>query len=177
MGGIEPAAGAVTLSILIVCGGVVSLVESQTPPAAAQAGITHRLLPRFLESSMKCMIFPTLAFVLTASLAFCRGETQGQSRPDFLFDDFESGTFDKWTVEGAAFGKGPLEYVGLNSPLPIALADANWEKLYCPGRQGKYVAHSAPHNNSGPQGKLTSRPITIERRGLRKRTWRFSRRS
>ena len=82
-----------------------------------------------------------------------------------LFDDFESGRFDKWTVQGTAFGKGPLEIVGLDSPnksLGRKLGHA-----HCPGRQGKYVAHSAPDNNNGPQGKLTSQPFTINRRAMK----------
>jgi len=80
---------------------------------------------------------------------------------DVLFDDFESGRFDKWTVEGTAFGKNPLEIVGLDGPGSGTAAH------YCPGRQGKYVAHSAPDNNNGPQGKLTSQPFTIERKFLK----------
>jgi len=105
-----------------------------------------------------------LAMVLAASLTIGRGDTlAGQPRPDVLFDDFESGRFDKWTVEDNAFGKGPLEIVGLDGNRP----GVPWTEVYCPGRQGKYVAHSAPDNNNGPQGKLTSRPFTIERRALK----------
>jgi lysophospholipase L1-like esterase len=80
---------------------------------------------------------------------------------DVLFDDFESGRYDKWTVEGAAFGKNPLEIVGLDGPGSGTAAH------YCPGRQGKYVAHSAPDNNNAPQGKLTSQPFTINHRVLK----------
>jgi beta-glucosidase len=117
---------------------------------------------------MKWMRFPAMALVLTASLAYCRGDTPGgQPRPDVLFDDFESGRFDKWTVEGNAFDKGPLEIDGLDSPKLKSLSDRNWAKLYCPGRQGKYVAHSACQNTNGPQGKLTSRPFTVDRRALK----------
>ena len=117
---------------------------------------------------MKWMRFPAMALVLTASLAYCRGGTaDGQRRPDVLFDDFESGRFDKWTVEGNAFDKGPLEIDGLDSPKSKSLSDRNWAKLYCPGRQGKYVAHSACQNTNGPQGKLTSRPLTVDRQALK----------
>ena len=78
-------------------------------------------------------------------------------------DDFESGTYDKWTVEGTAFGKGPVEIVGLDTSQP----GLPWSKTYCPGRQGKFVAHSAPDANPAPQGKLTSKPFAIERKAIR----------
>ena len=113
---------------------------------------------------MKCMQFSVLALALTASLAFCRDDTpDAQPRPDVLFDDFESGRFDKWTIKGNVFGKGPLKIAGLEGNGP----GAPWTEVYCPGRQGKYVAHSAPDRNNRPQGKLTSRPFTIDRRALK----------
>jgi len=117
---------------------------------------------------MNYIRFAALALVLTDCIAFCRGGTDdGQARPDVLFDDFESSRFGIWTVEGTAFDKGPLEIEGLDSPKQKSLSNANWEALYCPGRQGKYVAHSAPDRNSGPQGKLTSQPFAIDRRALK----------
>ena len=42
-----------------------------------------------------------------------------------------------------------------------------WSKIYCLGRQGKYVAHSAPDANSGAQGKLTSQPFTIDHKAIK----------
>jgi hypothetical protein len=112
--------------------------------------------------------FAALPLVLTACIAICRGgTTDGKPRPDVLIDDFESCRFDNWTVEGAAFGKGPLEIEGLDSPKPKSLSNNNWEALYCPGRQGKYVAHSASDRNNGPQGMLTNQPFAIDRRAMR----------
>ncbi len=32
----------------------------------------------------------------------------GTVRPDFIFEDFEGATYGKWTVEGTAFGDGPV---------------------------------------------------------------------
>lgn len=78
-------------------------------------------------------------------------------------DDFESGRFDKWTVEGTAFGKGPLEIVGLDAQRP----GMPTSKVYCPGRQGKFVAHSAPDDKNEPQGKLTSQPFVLDHRALK----------
>ncbi len=117
---------------------------------------------------MNYIRFAALALVLTAcSASRCGGMADGQARPDVLIDDFESGRFDKWTTEGDAFGKGPLEIEGLDSPKPKSLSNNNWEALYCPGRQKKYVAHSAPDRNYGPQGKLTSQPFAINRQALK----------
>jgi len=90
-----------------------------------------------------------------------------QAADDVLIDDFESGKFDNWTAEGTAFAKGPLEIEGLDSPKPKSLSNNNWEALYCPGRQGKYVAHSAPDRNNGQQGMLTGKPFAIDRRALK----------
>jgi len=78
-------------------------------------------------------------------------------------EDFESGRYDQWTVEGAAFGKGPLEIVGLDGNLP----GMPWSKFYCPGRQGRFVAHSAPEANLAAQGKLTSKPFGIDKKAIR----------
>ncbi|MCE9608852.1 MAG: hypothetical protein K8R23_01360 [Chthoniobacter sp.] len=107
-----------------------------------------------------------LAMALTASMAFCLAETP-TVQSDVVFDDFESGRFDKWAVEGAAFEKGPLEIEGLDSPRAKAGSNADGEKVYSPGHQGKYLAHSAPDRNYGPQGKLTSQPFAIDRHALK----------
>jgi lysophospholipase L1-like esterase len=49
-----------------------------------------------------------LAMILTAfTLA-----TVAQAANDILIDDFVSGRFDTWTVEGDAFGNGPLDIIG-----------------------------------------------------------------
>jgi lysophospholipase L1-like esterase len=102
-------------------------------------------------------------------LCICAGipVTVAQAAEVVTIDDFESGDYNHWTVEGAAFGKGPLEIEGLDSPLAKTPTNANGEKLYFPGRQGKFVAHSAPDRNYGPQGKLTSQPFAIERPTLK----------
>jgi len=107
---------------------------------------------------MKRVIHPLYAIMLA---------TVVQAADDVLIDDFESGKFDRWTVEGTAFGIGPLEIEGLDSPKPKSLSNNNWEALYCPGHQGKFVAHSASDRNNGPQGKLTSQPFAIDRKALK----------
>ena len=116
------------------------------------------MVPNPRSAKLKRVTLPLFACILA---------TAAQAADDVLIDDFESGRFDKWTVQGTAFGKGPLEIEGLDSPKVKSLSNADWEKLYCPGRQGKYVAHSAPDRNNGPQGKLTSQPFEIDRRALK----------
>ncbi len=80
------------------------------------------------------------------------------TRPDILFDDFESATYTKWKVEGTAFGAGPVEhdkmpdYMGAIGGQGKRSANThNW-------RAGGDVTESDQH-----LGKLTSIPFTIER--------------
>ena len=52
--------------------------------------------------------------------------TLAQAADDVLIDDFESGRFDTWTVEGTAFGKGPLAIEGLDRPRAKSPSPADW---------------------------------------------------
>lgn len=67
---------------------------------------------------------------------------------DIMIDDFESGTFDKWTVEGNAFGDTP------NQP---NRNEINLEKI-----NGRYIADSYGDNDD-LVGLLTSKEFRIER--------------
>lgn len=67
---------------------------------------------------------------------------------DILIDDFESGTYDKWTVEGEAFGDSP------NKP---DRKEINLDEI-----SGSYIADSYG-NNDDLIGLLTSSEFTIER--------------
>jgi uncharacterized protein (DUF608 family) len=69
--------------------------------------------------------------------------------PDVVFEDFESGNYDKWTVEGEAFGKAPAKGT-LPNQQPVS------------GFLGKGLVNSYL-GGDGPQGKMTSREFTIER--------------
>ncbi|MBX3120482.1 MAG: hypothetical protein KF784_15595 [Fimbriimonadaceae bacterium] len=80
------------------------------------------------------------------------------SRPDILFDDFESETYTKWKVEGTAFGAGPVEH------------DKMPDYMGAIGGQGKRSANTHHWRAGGDVvqadqhvGKLTSIPFTIER--------------
>ncbi|MBM4155450.1 MAG: twin-arginine translocation signal domain-containing protein [Lentisphaerae bacterium] len=84
------------------------------------------------------------------------------ARPDIVFDDFERATHEGWTVEGDAFGSGPVS------------------QEQVPDYQGKLGMHgtravnshaTAPGENvggkDGAKGTLTSRTFTIERSHIR----------
>jgi len=62
------------------------------------------------------------------------------------FDDFEDGTYDKWTVEGRAFGDRPVNRSEADPDLVS-------------GYDGKFIASTARPGNL--QGKLVSKPFRI----------------
>jgi uncharacterized protein (DUF608 family) len=81
------------------------------------------------------------------------------ARPDIVFDDFESSSYSNWSVEGTAFGTGPVEI----SKIPGYQGDV--------GGHGRRVVNShasAPggtvEQRDAAIGNLTSRPFTIERK-------------
>ncbi|HEX3989035.1 MAG TPA: GH116 family glycosyl-hydrolase, partial [Verrucomicrobiae bacterium] len=80
------------------------------------------------------------------------------ARPDIIFEDWTHDTYDVWTVEGAAFGTGPVK----KSDIPGYQGDVG-------GDTGRVVnSHaSAPGNSVEDKdkalGKLTSRDFTIDR--------------
>lgn len=67
-----------------------------------------------------------------------------------VFEDFESGSFRNWTVEGTAFGTRPAGGE-LNNQNPFG------------GDFGRYLANSYVDRDE-PVGKLTSKPFTVKRR-------------
>lgn len=83
-------------------------------------------------------------------------------RPDILFEDFERSTYENWTVEGTAFGEGP-----------IAIADVPGYQGNLAGRGQRVVNSHASAPVEGViekdrhTGTLTSRPFTIERKTIR----------
>ncbi|MEZ5941878.1 MAG: PSD1 and planctomycete cytochrome C domain-containing protein [Planctomycetaceae bacterium] len=78
---------------------------------------------------------------------------------EIVFEDFESGTYDGWTVEGEAFGTGP-----------VTLADLPDYQGKINGT-GKFFVNSHLKRNGGRgdvhTGRLTSRPFSIEHRYIR----------
>lgn len=76
-------------------------------------------------------------------------EVEKKGQPDIVFEDFEAGNFDNWTVEGKAFGQAPQ-----SGTLP------NQQPVY--GFQGKGLVNSFTDRDT-PQGKMISRTFTVER--------------
>jgi len=77
----------------------------------------------------------------------------GDVRTDILFDDFESGTFAKWTAQGTAFQQAPQRGTqGGQQPVN--------------GFGGKFLINSFTDGDL-PTGRLTSIPFRIERRYIR----------
>jgi uncharacterized protein (DUF608 family) len=77
---------------------------------------------------------------------------EASQRPNILFEDFENG-YDKWKVEGDAFGKEPVHGT-LPNQNPVS------------GFLGKGLVNSYLGGDD-TTGKLTSQPFTIERRFIR----------
>lgn len=83
-------------------------------------------------------------------------------RPDVVFEDWSKENYDGWTVEGAAFGTGPIQ----KSAIPGYQGDVG-------GDTDRVVnSHAtAPAGDVGGRdaatGKLSSRPFKIERRFIR----------
>lgn len=84
--------------------------------------------------------------------------TTTPQRADVLFDDFERDTYDSWTAEGTAFGKGPIAKSGV--------MDYQGDL----GMHGQHAINShaaAPGNEVGGRdaqtGTLTSKTFIIER--------------
>ncbi len=86
---------------------------------------------------------------------------ESPARPAVVFEDFESGTYDGWEVEGTAFGKTPLHEID------VALYQGEMNQ------EGERLVNSHQTRNdedvrAGDQhtGTLTSRPFTIIRRHI-----------
>jgi hypothetical protein len=90
----------------------------------------------------------------------------GETRPDITFEDWERETYEGWTVEGDAFGPGPVlesevpDYMKRSGDLNVTgtrfvTSHAFWA--------GDIVGADVP------TGRLISRPFTIERRSVQTR--------
>ena len=90
-----------------------------------------------------------------------------QTRPDIIFEDFEKPTYERWEVEGTAFGEAPVS----KKDVPAHVGETAME-----GERAVNSHASAPGDMSVPpdpakdsskrdtaKGKLTSKPFTIER--------------
>lgn len=86
---------------------------------------------------------------LIISLGCIAGLFSACSSGDIIIDDFESGTFDKWTVEGEAFGTHPAQ-------------GAYHGQQDVAGFGGNYLANSF-HGGDDSRGMLISEAFTIQR--------------
>jgi uncharacterized protein (DUF608 family) len=84
-------------------------------------------------------------------------------RPEIVFEDWERDTYAGWTVEGTAFGAGPVLVAGVPDYM---------KRFGDLGATGQRFVTSHDFRGSGGDvgradaatGKLTSRPFTVERR-------------
>jgi uncharacterized protein (DUF608 family) len=87
------------------------------------------------------------------------GAVEPDPQPDILFEDFEGTTYEGWTVEGTAFGPGPVT--------PESTPDyfRRFGDLHISGTRfvTSHAFWDAGGNPDGLTGKLTSRDFTIER--------------
>lgn len=96
----------------------------------------------------------------TVESSASRGEAD--YRPDIIYEDFESESYDQWTVEGTAFGSGPVV---------VATMPAYQRNV---GAQGDRLVNShhaangeTPRAADAHTGVMTSQPFTIERRFIK----------
>jgi non-lysosomal glucosylceramidase len=71
-------------------------------------------------------------------------------QPPQVFDDFESGTYSKWTVEGTAFGTQPDIGTHVSGGKPPG------------GFQGKFLVNSFAAPDAKAKGELTSKTFVIQ---------------
>jgi uncharacterized protein (DUF608 family) len=96
--------------------------------------------------------------------AFEQQETDG--RPDIVFEDWERDTYAPWTVEGTAFGPGPVRvddipaYMRREGPLRVTGERFVTSHDYRTAAGDIGLADQAT-------GKLTSSPFTIQRKAIR----------
>ena len=85
-----------------------------------------------------------------------------QARPDILFDDFESGTYKNWTVEGAAFGAAPVKISKILGYQGDVAGQGNRVVNSHASAPGETV-----EQRDAATGMLTSRAFTIDRKFIR----------
>ena len=87
--------------------------------------------------------------------------TEPEPAPDIVFEDWSREGYDGWTVQGTAFGSGPVRKSGM----PAYQGDVGGDTARVVNSHA-----SAPGKNAGEKdnatGKLTSRPFTIERKRI-----------
>lgn len=89
---------------------------------------------------------------------YAEPQRSAAARPDMRFEDFEGPAYDGWTVEGTAFGSGPVSA----DALPAHMGEVGVEgKRFASSHHARAGEDSAAGN--AHLGALTSREFTIER--------------
>ena len=89
-----------------------------------------------------------------ALLAVQEIQQNPESQPDILFEDFESGSYDNWRIEGEAFHTAPPHARDIYRERPVE----NW--------RGRFIADSLHNSSDEYTGALRSTPFTIERNSI-----------
>ncbi len=87
----------------------------------------------------------------------CLAEQSEQNipaQPDIIFEDWSKETYDGWTAEGTAFGKGPILKSAM-LPMQATVVGGDTDRVV--------NSFATAPNNDDATGKLTSRPFAIER--------------
>ena len=96
-----------------------------------------------------------MGFRILFIVIVCLFSCSTPQRPDIVLDDFETGDFDNWNIQGTAF-QYPKQVDSVKAPIK--------------NHHGKYVAFSdfdSPNlswNQGSNQGKLISKPFIIDRK-------------
>ena len=77
------------------------------------------------------------------------------AKDEVMFADFESGTYDGWTVAGNAFGKAPVKI----SDIPSYQGDVNARGSYCVNSHASALGELGQRDRA--TGLLTSAPFTV----------------
>jgi len=88
-----------------------------------------------------------------------KAESPPTRQPDMVFEDWGKETYEGWTVEGAAFGSGPIK----KSDIPSYQGDVGGDTARVVNSHSSAPGDSVEAKDKGV-GKLTSRQFTIERR-------------
>jgi hypothetical protein len=83
-----------------------------------------------------------------------RSDPPSSARPDLVFEDWSKETYDGWTAEGTAFGKGPILKSAM-LPMQATVVGGDTERVV--------NSFATAPNDDNATGKLTSRPFTIGR--------------
>lgn len=132
---------------------------------AAAAGLAE--IRHAIESALKTTNAPDhLTTTLTAARDVLFGQPSPDEpqpeRPDIIFDDFESGTYDAWEVTGTAFGDRPRRHADIAPYQGAINAQGAFFVNTHQTRSGEDIREADAH-----KGRLTSRTFTIERRHIR----------